>query len=397
MIIKLKDKIHCTGCSACCDICPVNAITMQSNNEGFLYPNINEDICIKCGKCMKICNKTNDKEIFAKPVKVYAAINKDKEKLLKSSSGGLFSVIADYILSQNGMIAGCIFDENLIARHIVTDKPDLINNMRGSKYVQSDTTHVYQRIASLLREGKKILFTGTPCQVAGLKAYLGHIPENLITIDLVCHGVPSPGLLEKHIKWRQSKLKGKIIGLSFRNKSRINKGTYYLMKLSCENKTQYIYSWQDPYFQAFLQGQDLRESCYTCPYAKTERVGDITLADYWTASDLHPSLNCKNGVSLLLINTINGQKILSCVKNKLDIIPTFIDEAVKSQGNLIHPCSRPQIRDSIFQNIDNIGYDKWANSYFYSSGYIKSKILCSIGSCITPEFRKKLKRIISSK
>lgn len=397
MEIKLKDNLHCTGCTACVDICPVNAITMQRNSEGFTYPNINENICIKCGKCMGVCNKASDKEIFAKPIEIYAAVNKDKENLLKSSSGGVFSVIVEYILSQNGMIAGCIFDENLIARHIVTDKQDLINKMQGSKYVQSDITHVYCQIASLLKEGRKILFTGTPCQIAGLKAYLGNIPENLITIDLVCHGVPSPGLLEKHIKWRQDKLKGKITGLSFRDKSRINKGTYYLMKLCCEDKTKYIYSWEDPYFQAFLQGQDLRESCYRCPYAKIERAGDITLADYWTAPNLHPSLNCKNGVSLLLINTSNGQKIIFSVEKKLDLIPSVIDEAVKSQGNLIHPCNRPLIRDSIYQTIEQISYDKWANRYLRSPGYIKSKIICSIGRFITPKFRKKLKRLISSK
>ena len=395
--IKLKDNLHCTGCSACCDICPVNAITMQSNFEGFLYPNINENICIKCGKCMKICNKTNDKEILAKPIEIYAAVNKNRERLLKSSSGGVFSIIAEYVLSQNGMVAGCIFDENLTARHIVTDKPDLINKMRGSKYVQSDISHVYREIALLLKEDKKILFTGTPCQVAGLKAYLGDIQENLITIDLVCHGVPSPGLLKKHIKWRQNKLKRKITGLSFRNKSRINKGTYYLMKVCCEDKTKYMYSWQDPYFQAFLKGQDLRESCYRCPYAKIERTGDITLADYWSAPDLYPSLNCKSGVSLMLINTVNGQKILSFVKNKLHLMPSVIDEAAKSQGNLINPCNRPQIRDSIYQNINQMGYNKWANSYFYSIRYIKSKLIYLIGKCITPKFKKKIKKFISSK
>lgn len=210
---------QCYGCRACEQICPKSAITINPNEEGFLYPVLEETRCVKCGLCQKVCPFDSKLEKHSEEIRVFAAQYKNKSSLRTCSSGGIFTAIANYVLENGGEVAGCIYDENFIAVHILTDNPTIVEKMKGSKYVQSDTTHICLEIQGKLKAGKLVLFSGTPCQVDGLKQFLQKSYDNLITVDLICHGVPSPLFFEKYIKYIERK-KGKITDIRFRDKER---------------------------------------------------------------------------------------------------------------------------------------------------------------------------------
>lgn len=220
----MKDNINkishkeCTGCSACLNSCVKKAISFEPDCEGFLYPNVDNNLCVECGMCNKVCQAI-EKINFQSPIECYAAQNQNHEDLLKSSSGGMFLVFAKEILNNGGYVSGCILTENFVAKHIVTNDLDEVYKMCGSKYVQSDLNNCFSQIKQLLTENKIVLFVGTPCQVSGLKLFLKKEYENLITLDFVCHGVPSPLLLKKYIT--EFEKKGvKIIDFKFRDKKK---------------------------------------------------------------------------------------------------------------------------------------------------------------------------------
>ena len=384
---NLKNEVMCYGCRACEHICPKSAITMAENKEGFIYPLLDKELCVECGICERACpySKTDG---MSSPIAVYAAQHKDKEVLQDSSSGGMFSALAEYALSLGGLVCGSVFDENLRAIHILSDNPTDVMRMRGSKYVQSDLCGVYPEIRTALGEGRTVLFTGTPCQVDGLKRYLGKPYENLLTVDLICHGVPSPKLLFDFLSSRSDKKK--ITDLKFRDKRR--NGWRSAGSVTVNGRVKTISPFNQSYYQLYyLQNNVSRTCCYECKYATSDRVGDLTIGDYWNIRDVLPGVNADGGFSAILVNTENGKRALDAIRHKLVLHETSLSDCVKGNGNLSHPSPKPQSRAYIYEMIADEGYSAVEKKLF------KPKKLVPFLRRITPGFVKKLLKKILSK
>lgn len=356
--LSTKDSTKCYGCRACEKICSQKAISFEPDEEGFLYPVLSEDLCVNCGLCKKVCPYDNDFS-GVEPCFVYALRHKNEEILLNSSSGGAFSLIADYVIEKGGAVCGCVFDEEFRAVHIVTEDESVIEKMRGSKYVQSDTADAFTEIKSRLEKGQAVLFTGTPCQVDGLKHYLRKDYENLLTVDLICHGVPSPLLLNEYIKTVEDK-KGRITDIKFRDKK--NNGWRSEGTITCENKKEYVFSpFRDSYYNLYYVRNNVsRMSCYCCKYATQKRVGDFTIGDYWNIPDVVPELDYEKGVSVILANNQKAQGIIREVKDSVVIYETELSAAVKGNGNLSRYAEMPDSRKNIYKKILKNGFEKTA-------------------------------------
>ena len=316
---EICKKEDCYGCYACLNICPKNAISMEHSLEGFLYPNIDNSICINCGLCKKVCPVIEFKA-FSKPIDVYSGWSTNEEVRLNSSSGGAFTELSRIILDKSGIVFGCTFDNNtLTAKHIFIDDIKDIYKLQGSKYIQSNIGHTYKKVKDFLTNGIYVLFSGTPCQIAGLKKYLGKNYDNLFTVDLVCHGVPSPLIFKDYIDFIKKKYNfQKINDVKFRKKD--FSWIYYNMEIngdSSSGKLKYVGTYyRDPYLRGFSRDLFLRNSCHTCKFANFNRVSDVTIADWWNYKK-----KCKKdigfqykGVSLLLFN---NEKSVSFFKNSL--------------------------------------------------------------------------------
>ena len=348
-----KEKDKCYGCRACEQICPKLAIVMKEDEEGFFYPEVNKEKCINCNLCSKVCPYSN--ELYKTKIrKVYAVQYKNEKNLMESSSGGAFSLFADYILSIGGYISGCIFDENLIPRHVVSNKKEIISKMRGSKYVQSDIRSTYKEIKDLLNSKKIVLFTGTPCQVDGLKRYLMKEYDNLFTLDLICHGVPSFKILEEYLNSEKNKGK-KIEKIKFRDK-KLN-GWCSQGSIKFNKKIKNISPFNNSYYYYYLKNCINRYSCYTCKYSSINRVGDITIGDYWNLNNLLPKLDTSKGYSVILISSPKGEKLFESVKDKSFYYETELKFVAENNGNLIKPTEFPKLRERIYKDIEIFGYE----------------------------------------
>ena len=385
-------KERCCGCSACEQKCPKRAISMKSSSEGFLYPALDESICINCGLCLKVC-PIHQPEKNTKDAQVgYASWVEDKEVLSNSSSGGIFYPLADFIISQNGYVCGCVNDETCLPKHILSNNHYDILKMQGSKYVESYLGDIFSQVKGKLEQGVKVLFTGTPCQNAGLKKYLGKEYDGLICVDIICHGVPSRLLFGEYLNLQEKKYGGKITEYYFRSKNKHDWSLTFRMKVLIGKKTKIVEHMAslDPYYYAFLQGMTYRESCYQCPYSCLERVGDITIGDFWGIENVDASLNNLEGVSAIILNSDKGKDVFDKVKNLLFSKEIPVSEIQKYNGNLNSPTKRPENRSVIYTKLNEVGFEKMAkqesknNKYFVE--YIKD--------CIPNRVRKKIKRII---
>lgn len=380
---------YCYGCRACEQLCPTNAITMIQNNEGFLVPYVDKEKCIKCKLCISRCPHYNINNLKStkKPI-AYAAKARDENEQKKSSSGAIFPIIAKYILDNNGAVFGCQFNEKNEAEHIeVKNKKDL-EKLRGSKYVQSNTRNTYSRVKEILEEGICVLYSGTPCQIGGLKKYLNKDYGNLYTIDLVCHGVPSPKLFEKYIEWLGEKNNSQVEEFSFRSKENSSWGLYYKYKTK-NQKVHFGSANLNPYYKAFLNGDVYREVCYDCQYTTVQRVGDITLADFWGVEKQHPKIADSNGVSAVLINTEKGKKLFNEIENEITYEKSTIDKVKEKNKNLSRPTVRPKIRNNIYDNIDKKDFEDLINNNFH----YKAKFSDYIKLYMPKKLKNKLKSI----
>lgn len=353
-----KDKSKCYGCRACEKVCHHNAITMEPDDEGFLYPILNKSLCVNCGLCKNVCPHDNDFSAD-EPFSVYALQHSSEDVLSGSSSGGAFSALADYVTEKNGAVCGCVFDDNFRAIHTVTENTAVIEKMKGSKYVQSDTANSFKEVKVRLENGQRVLFTGTPCQVDGLKRFLKKDYENLITVDLICHGVPSPLLLSEYIKATE-KNKGKITDLKFRDKLRNgwrSEGTV-VYKMGGKKKVLTISPFKDSYYNLYyIRNSVSRMCCYSCKYATHKRVGDFTIGDYWNIPDVVPQIEYEKGVSVVFTNNEKAEKILNRIKDNVSLYETELSSAVKGNGNLSRPSEMPEARKNIYKKITEKGYE----------------------------------------
>ncbi|PYG86559.1 4Fe-4S dicluster protein [Ruminiclostridium sufflavum DSM 19573] len=358
--IKIDKKEDCYGCRVCEQICPHNCISVSEDAEGFKYPAVDENLCTECGICIKHCPKINNtifEESQLKEPEVFAAKLKNEQVLLKSSSGGMFSAIAELVIEKGGVVFGCALDKDFIAKHICVENKVDLEGLRGSKYVQSDLNSSYLKARDYLMQGRLVFYTGTPCQISGLKAFLGKDCENLITADLICHGTPSQKLFSKYLDWLQNNLGEQLLTYEFRNKDKMGWGLCY--KAATRTKTKYSHGDFDPYYSAFLKAKTYRYTCYSCKYATTVREGDFTLADYWGIELCHSKFYSSKGVSLLLINSLKGQVFFEELKGRIDYIPSKLEYAKMKNGNLEHPAKKPYIRDFIYKELDSMDFDTY--------------------------------------
>ena len=349
--INLCDEQSCTQCFACQQACPKNCISRKEVGAGFLIPVINRDVCVECGACMKVCHKLTGKVELQKPLVASACWTQDMDDREHSSSGGAFSVMARAILRSGGVVFGATMDTQLRVRHIMIDKVEDIRFLQGSKYVQSEIVDSYKQVRRFLKDDKKVLFTGTPCQVAGLYAFLKNNPENLFTCDVVCHGVPSQKAFDI---WTE---KIGIRSTSSKVNFRFTKGWGFQMSrllkssIKAGNIQKLIYPKDSYYLRSFTSGLMFNEACYRCPYAQPNRVSDITIADYWGLGTMKPFNHpTHKGVSLLLENNEQGTMLLRMCGEQLYREERPMEEAIKGNGNLENPSSRPEGRDTYYED-----------------------------------------------
>lgn len=333
MSVSNKDKAACCGCNACAEVCPKHCIQMVEDAQGFIYPQVDSSVCVECGMCEKVCPLEVGNLSLRKPLKAYAAWNKNHQEHLLSSSGGAAYIFSSYILEKGGVVYGCTSD-GIDVRHIRVENHSELFKLQGSKYVQSDVRGLFKDVKNDLKTGKTVLFIGTPCQVAGLKNYIGHHNEHLYLVDLICHGVPSKQMLHDHIK---HVAKGKKIQhISFR------KGTDYRFSITANKFSYEVSLWETPYkdlyLKGFFEGMINRPSCYQCPFACSTRVSDITIGDFWGLkhAECLPE-EVKDGVSLLLPMTDKGLNLIQKVENNLYIYERSVEEAVNGNTQLRHP------------------------------------------------------------
>lgn len=329
---------------------------MKPNEEGFWYPELIAEKCVQCNLCAKVCPYDTATDVHD-PMRAVAVQYQNDKALLDSSSGGVFSALADHVLDNNGYVAGCIFDDSLAAVHILTNQREGVEKMRGSKYVQSDLNDVYLQIQDRLQQGALVLFTGTPCQVDGLRGFLRKEYENLLTVDLICHGVPSPGLFRRYLDSLTQK-KGAITDIRFRDKRR--NGWCAQGSVSYSAKTKTTTPFNDSYYYYYLQNSISRMCCYSCKYATVRRVGDITIGDYWNIRDILPNVDATAGFSAVLVNTEKGQRFLDQISDTLKLYDTSVDAVVKGNGNLSQPSPMSEKRKIIYARIAEEGYDRVA-------------------------------------
>ncbi|MFW5713076.1 MAG: Coenzyme F420 hydrogenase/dehydrogenase, beta subunit C-terminal domain [Brevefilum sp.] len=351
--ISSLPKEHCFGCTACVSICPLDCIHMSADHEGFNYPQVDEEVCNACRKCVSACpgfNEIEPKNNKTNP-QFYGGFHDSDQIKLKSSSGGLFTAFAEHTLSRGGSVYGAVYDfEHMKVIHNRATSLEDLAPMRKSKYVQSDTSGVYEQVKEDLKLELPVLFTGTPCQVAGLHLFLGKPEKNLITIDLICHGVPSPGLFATHFADRQKKMGQSITNIDFRTKDK-GWGSFlnFYLKVETDEYKALTYAPLDAYYAMFLANLSLRPVCYNCKYASTDRVSDITLGDFWGVQKENPELFDGKGTSLILANTEKGKSMLMSIQR--DIILEMLDTPKPLPPNLVTPTHRVAYRDKIFKHI----------------------------------------------
>ena len=339
-VVALIPFEECTGCGACKESCPKHCISLFSEGEaGFLHPRVDVASCIDCGVCVKRCPLNHSAKNLVQ--NVYGAFVNDRKLLRTSNSGGIFSCIAEYFLTHNGFVCGAAFTDELEVKHIVISKQSDLYRLQGSKYVQSESSYCFPKLKKLLQAGKNVLFCGTGCQVAGLKSYLIHEYDSLLTIELVCHGVSSPTLFSKYLAWLGERHGGKVSQYKFRSKEIRPTGEhsqfYYIV-----NGIKYVgQSYEDPYYGSFLAGKTLRDSCYHCHFKGNKRVGDLTVGDFWGIEKKHSDFPIKNGTSLVMINSQKGTAIFNKIANKLTYVLSNYDEAILRNPSIAKPTRKP--------------------------------------------------------
>lgn len=342
--IDLVKKEQCCGCHSCFNICPEKAIQMVSDKEGFLYPKVNRNRCIECGVCLNKCPAVNIPSSFSLN-KVYACYAKEHGIHMHSSSGAIFALIASYVLSEGGVVCGATFDDDMQLFHLCITNIDELERLKKTKYVQSKIGDVFCEIQEYLKLQRTVLFAGTPCQVAGLKAFLGKEHRKLLTIDLICHGVPSPAVWEKYLyEIADGK---KVIKMTFRNKENGIQNVTLDYQLSDGSIIKEEYG-KSPYIKGFVANLYLRPSCYQCNFKGVERCSDITIGDFWGIKEYHPILYNKYGTSSVIVHSICGEKYFQKIVNQLNICEARLSEVATWNTCLLQSVERPTERNTFF-------------------------------------------------
>lgn len=346
----LNKKKLCNGCSACFNICPKSCINMQEDAEGFVYPVVDSDKCINCNRCIEICPVIN-KHYYSNDCSAYGAYNIDKDIQKASSSGGIFYLLAEHVIEKKGMVWGAMFDSAFNVIHGCVDDINSISKLMGSKYVQSNIGNSYNIIKKQLEEKLYVLFVGTPCQVAGLKHFLGADYKSLYTVDLVCHGVPSPLVWRKYVQERNG---CSIANIAFRDKS-ISWRTYCLKFEYNDHTSAKETLINDVFLQGFLQDLYLRPSCYKCEFKTLSRYSDLTLADFWGIENIYPDMDDNTGVSFIILQSDKGKNLFKAMKHKVVSRSVIINDVLQYNTSLVQSSKPNQLRKFFFNelNVEN--------------------------------------------
>lgn len=369
-MIKILDPAKCCGCTACAAICTHNAITMQPDALGFLYPVVDEEKCTNCGLCEKVCafNDNYDKSLNLKQPTAFGARHKDMNEVATSRSGAAFIAISDYILENDGIVYGAGYTDHFRVVHKRATTKEQRNEFKGSKYVQSDLTDIFRQVKEDLRNGHKVLFSGTPCQTAGLKSYVGHkLRANLILIDIVCHGVPAPYIWRDYLLYLEKKRNNTICNVNFRDKNKFG-WTAHRESFKFVGDT-YTYTYTYTFYKHIM----FRHSCGTCKYTNLQRPSDITIADFWGWEKTDPKINADDkGLSLVLCNTEKGHTLFDIVKERMTVIPAELDKCM--QPNLQHPTEIHPQRMDFERDYARKGFEYAMKKYGDLSWRYKSKV-----------------------
>lgn len=368
-MIRINDKRDCMGCYACSNICPQSCIYMERDQEGFWYPQVDYEKCIKCGLCIKVCPIINKITVENKPT-AYACINKDDSIRLKSSSGGIFTLIAEQVIDNGGVVFGAGFNESFEVSHSYVEKKEELEKFRGSKYVQSKIGDTYKQAKDFLKEGREVVFTGTPCQIGGLNSFLGQPYENLFCIDIICHGVPSPDVWKRYVSHQENGANSLIRTINFRRKDESWKR--YSVSFLYENNTEYKQTVdKDLYMRAFLKDICLRPSCYDCEFKTLHRQSDITLADFWGIQNILPEMDDDKGTSLIFVNSTNGKSMLDQIKNNILYKKVDINQAVTYNSAAIKSAGYNLNRKKFFDELNHLPFDQLIEKYCSDSLLLK--------------------------
>ena len=353
-----KDKEKCYGCGACEKVCPKKCVEMQEDEEGFLYPEINISNCTNCDLCRKCCPNKNlfIKKVLLKEPNIYAVLNIQDKERENSSSGGAFPLFAYEVLKQKGIIFGATFNKDFVVIHQEAQNEKEMQVFRGSKYVQSNLKDTYIKAENYLKQNRKVLYTGTPCQIAGLYSYLKQDYENLYTMDLICHGTPSPKVFKDYLQY--IKKNNTIKEINFRDKSFGWENSK--IRITFEQGVAYIESKEkDIFYQLFLKNYILRPSCHECKFTKINRESDITIGDYWGVNKHKPHMNDGKGTSLVIVNSKKGKEFFDLIKNNFTFEECTKNEAM--QYNLQNPSIANENREVFFKFYKLDGFERATN------------------------------------
>lgn len=390
-------KENCCGCGACANACGQKAISMEEDEFGFQYPQIDERKCISCGACQKVCGHQSPPTKYRAGA-CYGATAKEEPLLERSASGGVFAVLAKEILAQGGVVYGAAMpleQGGFMPKHIRIDDAAELPLIQGSKYVQSDTGTTFLQTKEDLQADKRVLYSGTPCQIAGLLKYLGKEYDNLLTAEVICHGVPSAKMFRDFISVQEEMLGGKITGFAFRSKEK-KQTKLAIMQLSRQDRiSQLVKAGHElSYLHYFAKGLISRDSCYQCPFATAQRVADITLGDFWGFHEEYPRehrLNDCKGISCVLTNTFRGEQIVDALKAQLTIVNTESHKIVRHNAQLNAPCKYSQERDVVLRAYRKGGYR--AVEDHYRAACKIERLRYSLTALIPQNLKRQLKRM----
>ena len=362
----------CCGCGNCAAVCPKHCIEMKADTKGFLHPIIDEDACIHCGKCERTCPVLNANAKRAEDTAFFAAINNNKADRAAGSSGGFFPVLAEYVLEHNGVVFGAAFNEDAHhLRHVFIAKKEDLKVLRGSKYVQSDLEQSIARAEGFLKAGRQVLFTGTPCQIAALYAFLEKPYSNLITMDVICHGVASPLLWRKYTEELEVRNKSKMRTAAFRDKKYGWRA--FSMCISFQNgKTYRQFFKQDPFGKAFLSNLMLRPSCFECSFKTIQRPSDFTAGDFWGNGKLMPDDDY--GISLILIHSEQGKRIWKDISKCFECMELSKECAVKGNTPLYESVKCNMDIDRFYDRVSHEGFSNAVKGYIPNIVTVKQRI-----------------------
>lgn len=350
---SITDSQKCTGCAACANICPRQCITMLPDAEGFLHPQIDCEKCVDCRKCISVC-PIQSKEIaglFCEQ-KAFAGHSIDSSIVEHSSSGGVFSVLAEYVIQRGGVVFGASFDGPELVRHVAVRDKESLEKLRGSKYVQSIIGCSYQEAKYELDQGKLVLFSGTPCQIAGLRHFLQREYDNLLCVDIICHSIPSPKVWKAFVEKTAAYADSKITSANFRDKR--DSWESYCLSFQFEDGNERILNKeQNLYMHAFIGGLSTRPSCYQCAFKGDQRESDLTLGDFWGVNYVQKEAYHSRGTSLVIVNTKKGEEALNQISSQLELIPTLMNTALLSNPAYYKPAVPHPRRARFFSEMNN--------------------------------------------